>query len=398
MHSSTNERVVAAIMPEGSEFANRILDGMVDYIERHPNLRLIELNYPSNNPADLEIEDELDAALIWAGTRNTWYKKLLEKKVPMLNISPGLSHEGIPCISYDGKQLNASAIKHLIDSGCRQVFYASTCLESIPEKGLQRDAFLGEAKNIGVPSGYISISERTDIELDRHLRLSDKEFEHIRDFLSTLDFPVGIHCLTDYVALHISRTALEMGIIVPDQLALTGSPDYRIARCCHPRLSSFPLGHGISQQAMRIIDRHLTAGKNIPMCTSIPPPPIIWRESTGGGHASAAYIQRARRLIHELACSSVTVPEIAARSGATSKTLNLKFREIYGITPGEMLRLERINYAKNYLAETSQTVSDVASLCGYNQQSKFSNFFKRETGMTPMQYRKQYHSEFDSSE
>lgn len=79
-------------------------------------------------------------------------------------------------------------------------------------------------------------------------------------------------------------------------------------------------------------------------------------------------------------------------------TLNHKYRVAFGITPGQAIRNERTNYAKHYLAETDHSISEVAGLCGYSNQSKFSNFFKRETGITPMQYRKQYQTVSDTKD
>ncbi len=68
--------------------------------------------------------------------------------------------------------------------------------------------------------------------------------------------------------------------------------------------------------------------------------------------------------------------------------LNAKFIEALGCTPGHAIRHARLEHAKQYLAASDNTIADVAGLCGYSEQSKFSNFFKRQTGMTPMQFRK----------
>lgn len=389
---NNNEKVIAAILPEASEYADRILEGMVRYVESHWNLQIVEIPYLRERAEDLVIEEEFDAAVIWADKQDKWVYPLIEQNIPLINLSSDLYDLGVATMAYSSPLLYHAAIEHLMQFGCKEILYASRDIEAVPEKQLLTRRFLDEAEKAGISSGYISISEQTEVGFARQLRLNAAEERHVRDSLEKLNFPAGMHCVDDYIGMYIARIAQEMGILVPEQLALTGEPDYRVARCCRPRLSSFPLGHGVSYQAMRILDHHLAEGAEIPLQSPMPPPPIIWRESSGGGEASTGYLQRARQLIHELACSGVTVGEVAKEAGATPKTLNQKYRTAFGITPGQAIRKERTSYAKHYLAETNNSISEVAGLCGYSSQSKFSNFFKRETGITPMQYRKQYQS------
>ena len=49
----------------------------------------------------------------------------------------------------------------------------------------------------------------------------------------------------------------------------------------------------------------------------------------------------------------------------------------------------RINAAKELLADPFRSAAEVASMVGYEDSSYFARAFKRRTGMTPTQYRKE---------
>ena len=58
-----------------------------------------------------------------------------------------------------------------------------------------------------------------------------------------------------------------------------------------------------------------------------------------------------------------------------------------GRTPGEWIALARLTRAKRLLQETDMPVLDVAFAVGLSDQSYFSRFFRKQTGMTPVKFR-----------
>ncbi|MCL6457495.1 MAG: AraC family transcriptional regulator [Gorillibacterium sp.] len=65
------------------------------------------------------------------------------------------------------------------------------------------------------------------------------------------------------------------------------------------------------------------------------------------------------------------------------------FREITGNTIKQFLTEYRLNIAKQMLLQTDLPVTEVASTNGFGDMSHFFHVFKKETGLTPKQYRKQ---------
>ncbi|MBR6971268.1 MAG: helix-turn-helix transcriptional regulator [Bacteroidales bacterium] len=58
-----------------------------------------------------------------------------------------------------------------------------------------------------------------------------------------------------------------------------------------------------------------------------------------------------------------------------------------GRSPGEWIAIARLTRAKHFLQETEMPVLDVAFAVGLSDQSYFSRFFRKQTGMTPLEFR-----------
>lgn len=64
------------------------------------------------------------------------------------------------------------------------------------------------------------------------------------------------------------------------------------------------------------------------------------------------------------------------------------FEKRYGMGVAEYVRLCRIRKAKQLLAETSMSISEVVARCGFADYNYFSKVFKKYCSMSPREYRK----------
>lgn len=75
--------------------------------------------------------------------------------------------------------------------------------------------------------------------------------------------------------------------------------------------------------------------------------------------------------------------------GVTSRRLNDIFKNQYGTTPKKYMDTIKINKAKAMLKNTDEKIIDIAYCLGFSNQSSFNRFFKKFTGKTPSEYRKE---------
>jgi AraC family transcriptional regulator len=92
-------------------------------------------------------------------------------------------------------------------------------------------------------------------------------------------------------------------------------------------------------------------------------------------------------LLHERFCERPSLQEIAAAVGVHPVHLARTFRAVLHCTVGDYLRYLRVAFARRKLSEGSMPIVEIAHRSGFSDQSHFDRVFKRQTGMTPSQFR-----------
>ena len=80
---------------------------------------------------------------------------------------------------------------------------------------------------------------------------------------------------------------------------------------------------------------------------------------------------------------------LAAQAGLSKFYFNRLFKSAMGMSPSHYHITLRMDEAKRLLRETRKSVVDVALDVGYTNPSHFAQLFRRETGLSPSDYRQQ---------
>lgn len=107
------------------------------------------------------------------------------------------------------------------------------------------------------------------------------------------------------------------------------------------------------------------------------------------GALTDPHIATAIRVMHEQVARSWTVNELARLSGMSRSSFAVRFKELVGMPPLDYLGNWRIYLAMRAFRDSTETLAQVALTVGYESDSAFSKAFKRKTGLTPAQYRRQ---------
>ncbi|MBQ8297960.1 MAG: helix-turn-helix transcriptional regulator [Ruminococcus sp.] len=83
-----------------------------------------------------------------------------------------------------------------------------------------------------------------------------------------------------------------------------------------------------------------------------------------------------------------TVDTMAASVNMSRSYFQHIYRELFGVSCISDVISGKIEKAKELLSETSCTVSQVAAMCGYDNEEHFMRQFKKIVGVTPTAYRK----------
>lgn len=103
-------------------------------------------------------------------------------------------------------------------------------------------------------------------------------------------------------------------------------------------------------------------------------------------------IRAAETMIQEQFRQDLCNDALAERAGMSERTFQRRFKAATGRVPAAYLQAVRVEAAKTMLERDTAPVQTVSSAVGYDDVSFFRTLFKRETGMTPGEYRERFAS------
>lgn len=386
---------IAVILPLELELSGRLMEGAVEYAKSHRRVSLVEMPYRGDAPNSLRLEAPVpfDAALVAATKKARWMKGLLASRIPLISACGDWADEPVSSIYFDGPAISRAVVEHLAARAPAVLAHLEFIIEGLPlAEGRHR--FLRELaaqRGIEVTRHQVfRIGDKADTPEARSAPLRGEAAEQLKGFLRSLPRPAGIWCYDDRLGLRVCEAAAELGMRIPEDLAVLGLGDLRGAASGRPPLSTIPLpGEMLGYRALEALDACLGGEADLPEVLSIEPPAVIARESTVGvGERDP--VSKALNLIAQRAAEGVKVCDVAKEVGLSPQTLHQRFVERVGSTPGEEIRRLRVAAAKRLLADPSLSIGEVAQRCGFGQQSKFSNFFRRETDTSPRDFRQRH--------
>lgn len=178
--------------------------------------------------------------------------------------------------------------------------------------------------------------------------------------------------MTGENGVELLRRLREKGVEVPF-LLLTCHPDFTYAQAAlRLGIADYLLKPVDYEELYRAIERQLHG-----------------RDSTAGEEATEGLSHRAKSYIKEHLVSLEYVSEIADALHCSESTLNRTFKRDTGWSLAEYIVRKRIDNAEKLLRDTAWSVSMISDLCGFRDQAYFSRVFKKSTGLTPNEFRKQ---------
>ncbi|MBO9610938.1 MAG: helix-turn-helix transcriptional regulator, partial [Paenibacillaceae bacterium] len=102
-------------------------------------------------------------------------------------------------------------------------------------------------------------------------------------------------------------------------------------------------------------------------------------------HAEA--INKLRTYIDGHLHEDISLDSLAAVAFVSSSYISKLFREMLHVSFSDYLTEARMSRAAALLAESAESVADIAAQTGYSNSQNFCNRFKKHFGITPSQYR-----------
>lgn len=101
-------------------------------------------------------------------------------------------------------------------------------------------------------------------------------------------------------------------------------------------------------------------------------------------------VARAQHYMEKHYMERITVSDLAALGYISPSSFNRRFKKEVGVTPIEYLIEIRIERAKTLLRRKDIPITEIALRCGFGSSTHFSSCFQSRVGVAPSEYRDNY--------
>lgn len=366
------------------DYNRRVATGLLNALDRNWQLQVLR---PPGSVAEMvaALERRCPDAVAILGLAEKCREVLIDRRIPSVELGVDrFPKTPIPVIETDDEAIGAMAADHFLQRGYRNfAVFDNSGLERFRRRvrGFQR-RIARENLRIHAHSAPRSGEDPYDL----HALPED-----VDAWLASLPKPVAIFCVNDPVGALVVERCRELGIVVPEDVAVLGvdnsiliclttwppissvQPDFERlgARCaelvCNSGDGSFPARHFVER---------------------VPPREVVCRESTAMRLTLDPVVSQAVAYIEQHIDLPFKVADLLAVTGVSGPTLAARFKASLGHTPIEEIRIQRIERARKLLL-ADLPMARVARGSGFQSTTHLCKAFRELTGQSPGDYRRE---------
>lgn len=365
-----------------TQSARDIIEGISEYGHgpRQWELLLIPALHPT--PADIRrFWREIDGVICHTTDRAIWSLPG-RMRVPVVTVQN--SHDGsrFPVVRDDEDTLSKLALEHLRDIGLSRVGF----LDFSPEPSFRAKFMERHARAMSMEWNRFGLPFET---LEGPWLARERL---IAEWARALDMPIGIVAFSANQARELTSACRLVGIAVPEEVAILSVGDELACRLSIPPVSSIDMGYRrLGEEAAAVLDDMLHGRPPAQRVLLHRAVGVIPRRSTDVLHTGNLWVARALRFIRDHQGQSIGVRDIVAFVGTSRRVLEYAVQRHLGRSLHQEILRQQIARARELLARSDSTMTEIADACGLRDRTRLSALFRRLTGMTPRQYRAQFH-------
>ncbi|MDQ8203517.1 substrate-binding domain-containing protein [Pelagicoccus sp. SDUM812003] len=307
--------------------------------------------------------------------------------IPCVTVSMTDECKSVPRIEPDNIAIGRLAARHLIRRNCREFIWAPFINDS-----QNRDRFIGFQREIEKLGCRIQQLPPAHKRSGHHWQDDWQDWRSkVGSLFSTLSNRVGLFAFNDCLSAELATIAREVGLEVPEQLAILGVGNEHVECESSPvALSSVdPNVEEMAYQAASLLSDILNGQPSAIESIKIAPKQIVARDSTALSAEENPRIQQAMVFIAEsYSDPSLSVTSVADALGISRRQLERDFRTEKGYTIREYIEDTRMSEASRLLIDQpDKNVGEIARLVGIYSSGNFFRIFRKRFGHTPASYR-----------
>ena len=314
--------------------------------------------------------------------------RLRRAGVPVVDLSNQRPDIRIPRVCLDNVAIGRLAAKHFAERNYRHAAWFSTYWTNVQTERFDgfSEAWANVRRADGPPLRWV-LRESVPAARQNDQRTVARWFT---DLLRAAPKPLALLCHSGEDAARILSECRAIGIAVPDEIAILSAGDY-VGLCETQAVPISSVGingerHGYEAAALL---QRLMDGEPPPRGPIlIQPGELVVRASTDWTAAADPLVAKALELVAGNLSRPWGVAQLSRELGVPPLRLGRHFKAELGRAPGAEILRQRLAKARTLLRETDMPLARIAELCGFCHASYLVNLFRRETGLTPREWRK----------
>ncbi len=378
-HERIPKRHVALLIETSNEYARGLLRGIRAYIREHTPWS-IYMGEHSRNQNDLSWLTDWQGDGILARIENEAIADYVRHiGVPTIDLSAFRYIPELPCLETDDQSIAHMALKHLVERGFKHFAFCGD-LHFVWSRQ-RREHFLRAVEQAGYPC--------SDYEVDS-TQLWTEERQAMAKWVQSLPKPVGIMVSYDMLGQKLLEACRLANVYVPDEVGMISvDNDELMCNLTDPPLTSIiPNAVETGYRAAELLDKMMNGEQAAASVLSIPPLDIAMRLSTDAIAVKDQLVADTVRLIRSRIYEDVNIEELLRVLPFSRRAIESRFQRNLGRTPHDLMMEMKVKIIKQFLTETELSLSIIAERIGFKHAEYMSVLFKRETGITPNEYRK----------
>lgn len=380
---------IALLIESSYSFGRRLQQGIAAYAQTYGPWVFHHEERSYDDPAPAGLKNWRPHGAIARITTPRLARQLADLGVPLVDLCDREFMRVDHRVLVDHKAVVKLAVDHLQECGLRNFAYSG--FQGVSFSAHRQRFFSEYVESLGCrPHVYCPPTPKNPKGLAHIAADALRYTAEFNEWLKSLPKPIGIIGSNDIRAQQVLSACAQIGIAVPDQVAVVGVDNDEV-RCdlCNPSLSSvntnaFQVGH----EAAALVEGVIDGKRSLPETMLIEPAGIIRRRSTDVLAFADPELSELVRHIRQHACDGLTIGQLVKHSDMSRATLDRLFNQNLGHTPhAEIIRV-RINRVKELLTNSDLALKQIARLTGFTHDETLYRIFKRTTGQTPSEFRR----------
>jgi len=311
-------------------------------------------------------------------------RQILALGVPVIVASHMTLEPTLPCILTNCEAIGKMAAHHFLERGFRHFGYCG--LEEMFWSSRRAASFTAVIREAGYRvHHYRQPRAKRD-------RLWGQEQFHMAKWLEQLPKPIAIMACTDDRARDLVEACEMAGLNVPEEVAILGvDNDHLVCDLAGVPISSVALNtEQAGYEAAELLAQRMAGKKVKRQQILVSATHVEVRRSTDILAIEDRHVARAVHFINTHAQEPLQVSEVAREVALSERQLYERFQRALGRSVHEQIRMARIARICWLLTNTDLSILQIALAMGMPDDKHLARYFRRQHGIPPSQWRKQY--------